>query len=194
MAFLDDLYVVTQWMAKCAWDSTTRIVDALPFSHQGRQDPGVEFGRSAAGFYDILERIVQATDPETRVWRESGLPTEQWDIRVFEHPSTTKISWLRICKTVFGVTRRCSTASPSWALLHCASARLNFMLRVVRSELVGVLAEGHAAGLWACLCRLLNVNADCGEAKVIVSIPLSLGGVGLWSAMNASLNVLSLHD
>ena len=37
-------------------------------------------------------------------------------------------------------------------------------------------------GLWACLCRLLNVNTDTAEAKVIASIPLSLGGLVLRSA------------
>ena len=187
MTFLDDLYVVTPIdCGICMGQHNQNCGRTLAFASRDAR-PGVEFGRNAAELCDILERIVQATDPEARVWRESGLPTEQWGIRVLQHTSVTKISSLRICKTVFGVTRRGSTASPSWALLlHCASVRLNFMLRVVRLELVGVLAEGHAAGLWACLCRLLNVSADSAEAKVIVSIPLSLDGLDLFPSWRSS--------
>ena len=44
-------------------------------------------------------------------------------------------------------------------------------------------AEGHDAGLWACMCRLLNINADGAESKEIAGIPLSLGGLGLRCAM-----------
>ena len=48
-------------------------------------------------------------------------------------------------------------------------------------------AEGHDAGLWACLCRLLNINADGAESKEIAGIPLSLGGLGLRCAMRTLL-------
>ena len=44
-------------------------------------------------------------------------------------------------------------------------------------------AEGHDAGLWACMCRLLNNNADGAESKEIAGIPFSLGGLGLRCAM-----------
>ena len=45
----------------------------------------------------------------------------------------------------------------------------------VRPELVGVFAEGHDAGLSACLCRLLKVNTDTAEAKVIATLVGRLG-------------------
>ena len=44
-------------------------------------------------------------------------------------------------------------------------------------------AEGHDVGLWACMCRLLNINADGAESKEIDGIPLFLGGLGLRCAM-----------
>ena len=76
-------------------------LDALPHSHQRRQNPSVELWWSATQLYDTLERIHQATDPEACVWRGSGLPTEQIGIRMLgAHPSATKISSLPICRSL----------------------------------------------------------------------------------------------
>ena len=47
----------------------------------------------------------------------------------------------------------------AWALLlHCASARANYMLRVIRLELTVQFSVDHNAGLWSCLC---NIFEDC---------------------------------
>ena len=76
----------------------------------------------------------------------------------------------------------------AWALLlHCAGARANFMLRVVRPELVHDFAEGHIAGLWRCLARIIptSVGAD-GTAKATASLPLAMGGMGLRDASRTS--------
>ena len=69
-------------------------------------------------------------------------------------------------------------------LLHCASARVNYQLRVVRQELVNSFAESHDQGLWRCLCAILGVPAETcdGLTRATATLPLSLGGLGLRSA------------
>ena len=73
-------------------------------------------------------------------------------------------------------------------LLHCASARANYLLRVVRPELVRHFAESHD-GLWRCLCQILDIpEGQCEPTVRIAStMPLVLGGIGLRSAVRTSL-------
>ena len=73
----------------------------------------------------------------------------------------------------------------AWLLLfHCASARANYQLRVVRPELVNSFAESHDQGLWRCLCAIVGVPAETcdGLTRATATLPLSLGGLGLRSA------------
>ena len=42
-------------------------------------------------------------------------------------------------------------------LLHCASARANYLFRVVEPQSVAV-ARAHDEGVWTCMCALLNIN------------------------------------
>ena len=70
----------------------------------------------------------------------------------------------------------------AWALLlHCVGGRANYMLRAVRLEMVRGFAEGHNAGLWTCLCNILNV-----VGQDVATMPLSLGGLGLRDAVRTS--------
>ena len=76
-----------------------------------------------------------------------------------------------------------------WALLlHCANARANYALRVIRPELARHFAQAHDAGLWRCLCAILRVIEDQCDAlaKDAASLPLSVGGLGLRSAVRTS--------
>ena len=74
----------------------------------------------------------------------------------------------------------------AWALfLHCAGERANFMFRAVRPEMVRGFAEGHNAGLWTCLCNILNVVVD-EDRQDVATMPLSLGGLGLRDAVRTS--------
>ena len=65
-------------------------------------------------------------------------------------------------------------------LLHCAAARANYLLRVVRPALVRRVAENHHAGLWRCLCQILHIPEDPCEAtaRTTSTMPLVLGGMG----------------
>ena len=72
-----------------------------------------------------------------------------------------------------------------WALLlHCASARANHFIRVVRPECSHRFARLHDEGLWRCFCGLLDIPRDCvaPAIKCQCSLPLVLGGLGLRSA------------
>ena len=61
----------------------------------------------------------------------------------------------------------------------------NYMLRAVRPEMVHGFAEGHNAGLWTCLCHILNVVVD-GDRQDVATMPLSLGRLGLRDAVRTS--------
>ena len=68
-------------------------------------------------------------------------------------------------------------------LLHCAAARANYHIRVVRPDLVDNFAQSHDQGLWQCLCTIMDVPADGDPVtRATASLPLSLGGLGLRSA------------
>ena len=73
----------------------------------------------------------------------------------------------------------------AWSLLlHCVGARANYLLRVVRPDLVRRFAGGHNQGLWNCLNRILSIDFQV-DAMVqdTATLPLSMGGLGLSSAM-----------
>ena len=46
-------------------------------------------------------------------------------------------------------------------------------------------AEGHNAGLWTCMCSILNVVVDADRQEV-ATMPLCLGGLGLRDAVRTS--------
>ena len=72
----------------------------------------------------------------------------------------------------------------AWLLLvHCASARANYVVRCVRPEAVAQYARVHDANLWECLSRILQFESTTGEGtRDVATLPLVLGGLGLRSA------------
>ena len=78
----------------------------------------------------------------------------------------------------------------AWSLLlHCASARANYILRVARPDLVREIAAEHDQGIWQCCYEILGVSS--GDVSAITrdtaTLPLALGGLGLRSATLTSL-------
>ena len=72
----------------------------------------------------------------------------------------------------------------AWALLlHSAAARANYQLRVVRPELTSAFAQGHDDGMWSCLCQILHIDPAAVHTRQLATLPLSLGGLGLRSAI-----------
>ena len=68
---------------------------------------------------------------------------------------------------------------------HCASARANYLLRVIDLQQLQQFAQMHDQRLWHCLCELLEIAPDmCDDvARSSASLPLVLGGLGLRSAL-----------
>ena len=83
-----------------------------------------------------------------------------------------------------------STTPPqaAWLLLvHCAAARANYVARVVEPGSAEHFCRRHDAGLWQCLCTILQISPNQGEDVVgAASMPLVLGGLGLRSACRVS--------
>ena len=80
----------------------------------------------------------------------------------------------------------------AWALLlHCAGGRADYLLRVVRPELVHEFAQGHNTGLLNCFCSIMNiVPGQIHEVvKDIITMPLSIGGM-VFAARTAPTSVL----
>ena len=64
-------------------------------------------------------------------------------------------------------------------LLHCASARANYQLRSVPPNATADFASTHDAGLWRCLCSILQLDpAQPDSIHETAIVPLSLGGLG----------------
>ena len=84
MAFLDDVYVVT--FPESLRDGYGSVQQELWTHSRIRIHEGKTQVWNSGGerpeFCDVLERVAQATDPEARVWRGSGMPTSEQGIRV----------------------------------------------------------------------------------------------------------------
>ena len=88
---------------------------------------------------DLLECIAQQSDPEARVWRGSELPMDQQGVTILEHFWAIQIlslhSWRKIQDHIILLERILAVTDVQSLLLHCASARANCILRVVRPDL-----------------------------------------------------------
>ena len=73
-------------------------------------------------------------------------------------------------------------------IMHCASARANGLLRTVCPDNVWGFAGAHYRGLWECVCTLLNIPSH-QDKSTTVTLPMSLGGLGLRSAVQTSPSV-----
>ena len=70
-------------------------------------------------------------------------------------------------------------------LLMCAATRVNFWLRAVRPELSESFAERHDTNVWMCLRSILGSERAPDNTRAISQLPLSLGGLGLTSAVRS---------
>ena len=143
-------------------------------------------------FCDVLGQIGQRSDPHARVWRGSALPLDKQGVKILGTPlGHPQFVEAYLCKKTAAqeVLLERIPAIPdlqsSWSLLlHCASARANYLLRVVKPKATRAYPQRHNEGLWKCLCKILHVDpGHCAEAKVAASMPLNLGCMGLRDAL-----------
>ena len=183
-AFFDDIYVVT------------------PDPHRIGPIYTVERPKCGTGIRprgcEALERIAQLRDPDARVWRGGGdtdvLPTQQGiivlgtslgDVAFIQTHLEMKATEQR---TLLDRIPLMSDLQSAWLiLLHCASARANYLLRVVEPQAVVEYARTHDDNIWGCLCLLLNVNPGQREdIRSSANLLMVLGGVGLRIASRIS--------
>ena len=152
-AFLNDIYVLCP-PARVV--EVYGILQAELWRHAGIQiNGGKTQVWNQAGVYpprcEVLEQIARQEDPEATVWTGSGVPTEQQGVRILGAPlghTDFVFAFLerksRDHHVLLSRIPRVEDVQSAWALLlHCASARANYLLRVVRPELVREFAERH---------------------------------------------------
>ena len=196
-AFLCDVYVVTS--PRRVGDVYVALQEELFRHSRIRINVGKTQVWNAGGVRpeacDMLERIAQANDRNARVWRGSGVSTAECGTRILGTPLGHADYVQEQLNLTLGKHHVLLSRIPliedvqsAWSLLvHCAGTRANYLLRVIRPELVHTFAEGHNRGLWNCLHHILSIDSQVDETvRDIGSLPLFMGGLGLRSATRTS--------
>ena len=120
--------------------------------------------------------MARTVKPRAVVWKGSQLPAHEQGIKVHGTP----LGHPAFVAARENYCREPSLAQPSavqsaWLLLlHCASARANYLLRVVSPEQVQGFAENHDTRLWACLCAILGIPPDTCQVPWLKPFMLKL--------------------
>ena len=141
--------------------------------------------------------MARAADPSvtTSVWRGSDVPVSQQGMKVLGtplgHPAFVRAHLERTSRehqTLLDRIPMVSDLQSSWLLLvHCASARPNYISRVVEPEAAEDFCRRHDAGLWMCFCACMQIDPDQSQDVMdTATMPLALGGLGLRSAIRGS--------
>ena len=142
---------------------------------------------------EVLDRVAQAADPEAKVWKGSEVPPNQQGLKIlgapFGHQECIAAQLERSFQKQETLIQRIPLVpdfQAAWLiLLHCASARANYLLRVVDPAQVLQYTQMHDQRLWLCLCHLLGTAPDLCDAaaRSTATLPLVLGGLGVRSAV-----------
>ena len=200
MAFLDDIYLVSKPQeVREGYLSVERELwrHAKIRVHEGKTHIW-NLASIKPEICDVLQRAAEAAKPGARVWRGSEVPTEEQGIKVLGAPVGHKDFVRKHLERILeqhevllnGIPRVPDVQSAWLLLLHCASARVNYQLRVMRPECVLEFARAHGENMWRVLCTILEVptTACSRNARDLSSLPLSLGGLGLRSAIRARVS------
>ena len=125
---------------------------------------------------DVLERLA----------RIEGIPEEEQGIKVLgsllRHPAFVARHLERTSSKDQVLFDRIQSA---WLLLlHCACARANYLLRVVRPSAAANFAETHDRAVWQCLANILITDlSECNRVGMVterprVSVVLLIGLAG----------------
>ena len=167
MAFLDDIYFCSEPSNRGSIAAPCRDL------HTWRPDQSVECVWGPA--CDVLEQIARTVNPTARVWRGSGVSTEQQEMKILGtplgHPDFVRRHLAELVSEQRLLLERIphvKDVQGAWLLLaHCVA------------EYAGL----HDAGLWECLSRILQVDSPrVARTHDVATLPLALGGLGLRSA------------
>ena len=115
---------------------------------------------------DVLERVAQAVNPTARVWRGSMLPEVQQGMKVLGtplgHPAFVAEHLRSVSREQQVLLDRITLVQDlqsAWLLLlHCASARVNYLMRAVSPDSTAEFAQSHDEAMWQCLCLILRID------------------------------------
>ena len=141
---------------------------------------------------NAMQRRAVVNNPDARVWLGSEVPTRQQGIKVLGCPLGHDDFIAAELQALGAKHQILLQAIPAvqdlqsaWLLLlHCAAARANCFVRVLRPDVVQPFAESHDTNVWQCLCNILGIPEEgCSDvARISATLPLALGGLGLRSA------------
>ena len=141
---------------------------------------------------NVLERIAPTVDPTAVVLRGSDFSPIEQGLEMLGtplgHPDFVESHLQSVARKQQVFLERIpmvSDVQSSWLLLlHCASARANFQLSVVRPTAVENFFRTNNVGMWQCLSKLLRIDLSQCELTVreAATLPMSLGGLRLRSA------------
>ena len=191
-AFLDDIYFIT------APNRVGAIYATLQEALWAHACIAIHLGKTkvwnASGIRPeictVLERMARETDRTARVWRGSEVPEDEQGMKVLGtplgHPQYVRRFLSQLSekhKVLLHRIPRLDNVQSAWLLLaHCAAARANYSLRCVEPQDVELFARTHDFQMRQCLSSILQFNLE-GDS---VTLPLSLGGLGLRSALRTS--------
>ena len=194
-AYLDDLCVVCR--PARVGDVHSILQQELFFHahisiHQGKTKVWNREGLEPPACARLQAAAILVT-PDAIVWRgDRSLPDEEQGIIILGTPAGKPEYILHKLTQKSGVHAQLLERIPAvedvqaaWLLLlFCAAAKSNFLLRTVSPLLTHKYAASHDAQLWRCFSSILRVTdaTTPGLSKVIASLPLSRGGLGLRSA------------
>ena len=165
MAFLDDVYAVTPSPDRSWWNLRFHSGEHVgAFQHQDRRRGKPKFWNAAGrkpAICEVLDRVAQAADPAAKVWKGSEVLPNQQGLKIFGapfgHPEFVAAQLEKSFQKQETLIRRIPLVpdlQAAWLiLLHCASARANYLLQSgrpragaavrsdARSEIVAVLVS-----------------------------------------------------
>ena len=196
-AFLDDIYIVTE--PERVRTVLTLVENALLAwagisIHQGKTKIWNQAGIQPPGC-EMLERLARVVDQHAHVWRGPELPTHLQGLKILGtplgHPDYVRAHMDRAVRdhqTLLDRIPLLQDVQAAWLLLlHCASARANYLVRVVEPASAREFCDIHDDRMWQCLEAILQTRfADVEEVRNFGSLPMVLGGIGLRSAARTS--------
>ena len=204
-AYLDDIYVVTEpgrvrtvitLLENALWQRAGISI------HQGKTKIWNRAGVEPPGC-QILERLARVVDPSAHVWRGPDLPPHLQGIKILGtpvgHPEFVRAHLERIGQDHQILLDRIpllQDVQAAWLLfLHCASARANYVVRVVEPVSTLNFYETHDERLWNCLEAILQTPLEDADVKSFGSLPMVLGAVrtstpAYWASWGDSLAMI----
>ena len=195
LAYLDDIYFC------CEPDRVGKVYTVVQEALQTHAGIRIHCGKTKVWnmvgerppVCDVLEQIARVSDPTAHVWRGSGVATERQAIKILGtpvgHPDFVRSHLVDLIEEQHVLLERIQMLQDvqgAWLLLvHCASARANYVVRCVRPKKNGgSMLECTTPSLWECLSRILHLESSTiGEGtRDVATLPLVLGGLGLRSA------------